>query len=88
MHLLAAVATQFVHTAEEMYRFIQSTFYAYQTDECTIKKEVDTAVEFLLENHLIEADVFQCLHVVWQQNIVVVHRSFISDSIKNRLGAI
>jgi helicase len=54
MHLLAAVATQFVHTAEEMYRFIQSTFYAYQTDECTIRKEVDTAVEFLLENHLIE----------------------------------
>jgi helicase len=54
MHLLAAVATQFVHNALEMYRFIESTFYAYQTDEYTIKKEVDTAVEFLLENQLIE----------------------------------
>ncbi|MFA5102540.1 MAG: DEAD/DEAH box helicase [Candidatus Thermoplasmatota archaeon] len=54
MHLLAAVATQFVHSADEMYRFIQSTFYAYQTDEFTIKKEVDVAVEFLREHQLIE----------------------------------
>lgn len=54
MHLLSAVATRFVRSSEDMYRFIKSTFYAYQTDEYTIKKEVDTAVEFLLENHLIE----------------------------------
>jgi ATP-dependent DNA helicase len=54
MHLLAAIATQFVHDAKEMYTFIQSTFYAYQTDEFTIKKEVDTALEFLLDNQLIE----------------------------------
>ncbi len=54
MHLLAAVSTQFVHNSEEMYRFIESTFYAYQTDEFTIKKEVDNAVGFLLENQLIE----------------------------------
>jgi helicase len=54
MHLLAAVATQFVHTSEEMYKFIESTFYAYQTDEFTIKKEVDSAVDFLFENQLID----------------------------------
>jgi helicase len=54
MHLLAAISTQFVHNPEEMYTFIQSTFYAYQTDEFTIKKEVDTAVEFLLKNQLID----------------------------------
>ena len=54
MHLLAAIATQFVHDVPDMYKFILSTFYAYQADECTIKKEVDTAVEFLLENQLIE----------------------------------
>jgi helicase len=54
MHLLAAIATQFVHDASEMYKFIQSTFYAYQTDEFTIRKEVDAALEFLLENQLIE----------------------------------
>jgi helicase len=54
MHLLSAIATQFVRDAEGMYKFIQSTFYAYQTDEFTIKKEVDTALEFLLENQFIE----------------------------------
>ncbi|PNX46230.1 MAG: hypothetical protein BV459_06815 [Thermoplasmata archaeon M11B2D] len=54
MHLLAAVATQFVHNTEEMYRFIQSTFYAYQTNEFTIEKEVDEAIEFLLEHQFIE----------------------------------
>jgi len=54
MHLLAAISTQFVHTPDEMYKFIQSTFYAYQTDEFTIKKEVDAAVDFLFKNQLIE----------------------------------
>jgi len=54
MHLLAAIATQFVHNVKDMYTFIESTFYAYQTDESTIKKEVDIAVEFLLSNQLIE----------------------------------
>ncbi len=54
MHLLAAIATQFVHDAKDMYRFIESTFFAYQADEFTIKKEVDEAVEFLLSNQLIE----------------------------------
>jgi helicase len=54
MHLLAAVSTQFVRDVEGMYKFVESTFYAYQTDKFTIKKEVDTALEFLLENQLIE----------------------------------
>jgi helicase len=54
MHLLAAIATQFVHDAEGMYKFVLSTFYAYQTNEFTIKKEVDAALEFLLENQLVE----------------------------------
>lgn len=54
MHLLAAIATQFVHDAKGMYTFIESTFYAYQTDESTIKKQVDEAVDFLLENQFVE----------------------------------
>jgi helicase len=37
-----------------MYTFIESTFYAYQTDKFTIKKEVDAALEFLLDTQLIE----------------------------------
>ena len=55
MHLLAAIATRFVHDAQEMYKFIESTFYAYQTDTFTIKKEVDTALEFLLTHQLVES---------------------------------
>jgi helicase len=54
MHLLAAIATQFVRDINDMYTFIQSTFYAYQADEFTIKKEVDAALEFLLGHQLIE----------------------------------
>jgi helicase len=54
MHLLAAIATQFVRDTQAMYKFIESTFYAYQTDKYTIQKEVDTALEFLLHNQLIE----------------------------------
>lgn len=54
MHLLAAIATQFVKDAESMYRFIESTFYAYQADKYTIKNEVDNALEFLLENGFVD----------------------------------
>ncbi len=54
MHLLAAIATQFVRDQKGMYTFIQSTFYAYQTDDSTIRSAVDTALEFLLENHFVE----------------------------------
>lgn len=54
MHLLAVISTQFVHDIKEIYKFIQSTFYAYQTDEFTIKNEVDTALHFLLENQFVE----------------------------------
>jgi len=54
MHLLAAVATEFVRDLEGMYKFIESTFCAYQTDDYTIKKEVDLALEFLVKNNLVE----------------------------------
>jgi len=54
MHLLAAIATSFVRDTESMYKFIESTFYAYQADKYTIKNEVDTAVEFLVSNGFIE----------------------------------
>ena len=54
MHLLASIATQFVRNQDDMYRFIESTFYAYQTDKFTIRKGVDTALDFLLEHHFVE----------------------------------
>lgn len=54
MHLLSAIATQFVRDMEGMYKFIVSTFYAYQADDSTIRSGVDTALEFLLENQFVE----------------------------------
>jgi len=54
MHLLAAISTQFVRDTEGMYKFIESTFYAYQSDKYTIKTQVDEALHFLLDNQLID----------------------------------
>jgi helicase len=54
-HILSAIATQFVRDNESIYKFIESTFYAYQADKYTIQTEVDAALEFLKENQFIEA---------------------------------
>jgi len=54
MHLLAAIATNFVKDIEGIYKFIDSTFYAYQSDVSTLKNEIDNAINFLLNNGFIE----------------------------------
>ncbi|MCI0500247.1 MAG: ATP-dependent DNA helicase, partial [Epsilonproteobacteria bacterium] len=54
MHLLAAIATNFVKDIEGIYSFIDSTFYAYQSDVSTLKNEIDNAINFLLNNGFIE----------------------------------
>jgi len=54
MHLLSAIATNFVNDEESIYRFINSTFYAYQSDTYAIEGEIDTALEFLVENEFIK----------------------------------
>ena len=54
MHLLAAIATNFVDSEQGVYKFIDSTFYAYQSDTFALKGEIDGAIEFLLENEFIE----------------------------------
>ena len=54
MHLLAAIATNFVKDIEGIYNFIDSTFYAYQSDVSTLKNEIDNAINFLLNNGFIE----------------------------------
>lgn len=53
-HILSSIATRFVSDAPSIYRFIESTFYAYQTDKSTIENQVDAALAFLLENSFIE----------------------------------
>jgi helicase len=54
MHLLSAVATNFVDSIDSIYKFIDSTFYAYQSDTITLKDEIDTAIDFLQKNGFIE----------------------------------
>ena len=53
-HLLAAIATNFVDSKQGIYKFIDSTFYAYQSDVSTLKDEIDNAVDFLIKNDFIE----------------------------------
>ena len=54
MHLLAAIATNFVNSMDGIYKFIDSTFYSYQSDVNTLKNEIDFAVDFLIKNGFIE----------------------------------
>jgi len=54
MHLLSAIATNFVNDIEGIHRFINSTFYSYQSDTYAMEGEIDTALKFLLENEFIE----------------------------------
>ena len=53
-HLLSVIATNFVNDEEGIYRFINSTFYAYQSDTYAIAEKIDTALKFLVENEFIE----------------------------------
>jgi helicase len=54
MHLLSAIATQFVKTPDDITDFIDSTFYAYQTDITLRQQEIETAMDFLTTNGFVE----------------------------------
>ncbi len=54
MHLLAAIATSFVEDFEGVYQFVDSTFYAYQSETFMLKDEIDKALNFLLDNGFVE----------------------------------
>ncbi len=54
MHLLAAIATQFVDSVQGIAKFIDSTFYAYQSDTYMLQEEIDAALQFLLTHGFIE----------------------------------
>ena len=53
-HLLAAIATNFVDSMEGIYKFIDSTFYACQSETFALKDEINGAIDFLIENGFIE----------------------------------
>jgi len=54
MHLLSAIATNFIDCKESVYKFIDSTFYAHQADTYMLKDDIDETIQFLLENSFIE----------------------------------
>ena len=54
MHLLAAIATNFVEDIQGIYNFIDSTFYAYQSDTSALKDDINEAVDFLIKNGFVE----------------------------------
>jgi helicase len=50
MHLLATIATGFVTNMQEVYDFIDKTFYAYQTEIYSLHGTIDETIDFLTEN--------------------------------------
>ena len=54
MHLLSAISTGFVKNIDEIYRFIDNTFYSYQSETSALKEEIDKAINFLQENSFVE----------------------------------
>jgi len=54
MHLLSAIATNFVDSMDGIYKFIDSTFYAYQSDTFALKDEINEAIDFLLRDGFVE----------------------------------
>jgi len=54
MHLLSAIASNFVNDSKSISKFINSTFYAYQSDSYIIETEIEKSLEFLLTNEFIE----------------------------------
>ena len=53
-HLLAAISTNFVDSMNGIYGFIDSTFYAYQSETFALKDQIDEAISFLEQNEFIE----------------------------------
>lgn len=54
MHLLSAIATNFVDSEEGVFKFIDSTFYAHQSDTSALRDDIDATIKFLLKNGFIE----------------------------------
>lgn len=55
-HLLSTVATGFAKDAEELKRFVDSTFYASQQEAWHLEATMERVLEFLIEGGMLEAD--------------------------------
>ena len=54
IHLLAAIVTNFANDINGIHRFINSTFYSYQSETYNLEDEIETALTFLVDNGFIE----------------------------------
>jgi helicase len=54
MHLLSSIATNFVDSFDEIYKFIDNTFYAYQSDTFALQYDINETINFLIENGFID----------------------------------
>jgi len=54
MHLLSSIATGFVDSMDGVNKFIDSTFYAYQSDTYALQDQIKETLDFLLENKFVE----------------------------------
>ncbi len=55
-HLLSTMATGFAKDADELKRFVDSTFYAHQQEAWHLDATIEKVLEFLVESGMMEAD--------------------------------
>jgi len=55
-HLLSTMATGFATNADELKKFVDSTFYAHQQDAWHLDATIEKVLEFLIESQMIEPD--------------------------------
>ncbi len=67
MHLLAAIATHFVETIEDIYKFIDRTFYAYQAETYTLHDIIDETLTYLINEGFIIRDTNEVTATVFGQ---------------------
>jgi len=54
MHLLSAIASGFVSDHQSIFKFIDSTFYAYQSETYMLNDSIEDTIDFLINNGFIE----------------------------------
>jgi len=55
-HLLSTMATGFATSADELKKFVDSTFYAHQQDAWHLDATIEKVLEFLIDSKMIEPD--------------------------------
>lgn len=56
VHVLGSIAGGFVGSVEQLYQFVEGTFYAYQADELSLEMRLDEALSFLVDEGFVLRD--------------------------------